>query len=236
MKNSAVLSFLLLSISSLLDSAVCGSVKGGSDGIVEGSNEGAATDVVCLVVGSGIYDTRRLSKADAFSYMSIGVAVEKACVCKDLCSGWSSFKEKGGRCTCLESGRAYSLWMRKTQQQTVDDDYYDVPGNDLGSCDDDSECDADTPCPSNQLCTHEDDDDCSCAPIPCASRFGNPCGPSSACTDTPTGYTCTAFILDGCPAGCGPASQCSGSIGTGFSCVCNPGFHRPIPYLGCVAL
>lgn len=71
--------------------------------------------------------------------------------------------------------------------------------------------------------------------VKCSNPFGNPCGPGSACTDTDTGHTCAPTNLYNCPVGCGPNSSCvNEGKNIGFYCLCNSGFYRTKPYLGCV--
>jgi hypothetical protein len=194
------------------------------------------TDVttVCLYLANGRYETRRLNAKDAHAYMARGRAVDKACNCAGLCAGWSTFVKSGDKCICLDSDKAYTLWStgqekgkRSLQTGLLDPDF-----GDLSLCSDNDECDVENPCDSNQVCT-ERNSACTCVPVPCATPYGNPCGPDSACTDTYAGYTCTSLVLVGCPAGCGPNSKCDTTIN---ECVCARGFHRPIPYLGCVSL
>jgi Calcium-binding EGF domain len=93
-------------------------------------------------------------------------------------------------------------------------------------------------CASNQKCSNTDGS-FTCEPISCANIFGNPCGPGRACADTPTGYTCSDLVGPAiCPAGCGPNSTCGFASPTDprATCLCNAGFVRPNPALGCVPL
>jgi hypothetical protein len=101
-------------------------------------------------------------------------------------------------------------------------------------CTDIDECASHTSCASNQTCKNTVGS-FQCAPRTCANRYGNPCGPGSACTDTASGFTCAAINQYNCPVGCGPDSSCvDGGSSSGFICQCNPGFSRSQPYLHCL--
>ena len=69
----------------------------------------------------------------------------------------------------------------------------------------------------------------------CANEDGiNPCGPGRSCHDTEDGITCEDIpSLQGCPVGCAPNSSCIKQLDS-FRCVCDEGFFRSTPYVGCV--
>lgn len=80
-------------------------------------------------------------------------------------------------------------------------------------------------CASNQICVNTLGS-FACEPRVCASPAGNPCGPGSACRDSPTGFLCTPPAP--CPAGCGPNSSCVND-----ACACDAGFARSESFLLC---
>jgi hypothetical protein len=68
----------------------------------------------------------------------------------------------------------------------------------------------------------------------CSNPYGNPCGPGSRCTDTPTGISCSPINLEGCPWGCGFDATCQKTSTGLFDCICNPGYSIRPPF-GCEA-
>jgi hypothetical protein len=65
------------------------------------------------------------------------------------------------------------------------------------------------------------------------SQWGSPCGPGSACEDTETGYICSNPFVYGCPAGCTQYAKCLKGADNLYSCVCDPGYYQPEPWMPC---
>jgi hypothetical protein len=176
--------------------------------------------LLCAKITLESYKTKSVSRSNALVQTSMSQAVYGACqsgsVCKNLCSSFESFKIADTKCLCLATvsstnvapptcGSNAELTSDKTACQCVTG----YEGDPLAGC------------------TKKE-------VIMCANPYGNPCGPNSACTDTPTGISCTPTNLEGCPGGCGPNSTCNNSP-SGYQCDCNLGFYRKQLYLPCEA-
>jgi hypothetical protein len=183
-------------------------------------NDASNSLLICAKLTSETYKTKSVSRYNGYVQTALGQAVFGACqsgsVCKNLCYSFASFEIVDTKCQCLAvlsstivapptCGLNAELTLDKTACQ----------------CTTGYEGDPISGCIKKEV-------------VVCANPYGNPCGPSSACTDTPTGISCAPTNLEGCPGGCGPNSTCLKS-GSGYQCDCNRGFYRKQPYLPCEA-
>ena len=202
---------------------------------LRGANERdlAAGSKICRKLGPGLYETQVTSRSKAWSFMFTGIASQGACesstVCQNLCKDFSSFKQSGTACTCVQAAPKCGENAGLTSDSLFCQCLAGFEGDAFKGCTRIDQCQVAIDCASNQVCVSGVGSH-TCQPIACANSFGNPCGPGSSCTDGATGYTCSAAIMASCPVGCGPNSTCVGAL-----CECNSGFYRPKPYLGCVA-
>lgn len=219
------------------------------------------TRTICRLIGergSTTYQTERsVDLWAALRYILITrTAIRGSCgdaaVCESLCQSKdfqnASGSDDNGLCQCSVNNYSNDTISCDANSQLSADrkncDCMRGYKSDNGTCLDMDECSSSVIqsgsaplCASNQLCTNTAGS-YKCDPRTCANpQASNPCGPASACTDTPTGYTCEPLFGPICPAGCNPNESCVvSSDQTTASCQCNAGFHRPVAYLPCVVL
>jgi hypothetical protein len=208
---------------------------------------------VCQRVGTREFQTKSMGRIALFLSRSVVKGV-CATMCDTLCVDYPSFNvTSNDACTCVDASPSTSsdpalcganaMRLKNETCQCLPGFQGDATKNCTATIKKVlNPCHVNNPCPSNQLCINnsssssnadndEDNDEpvVTCEPIRCATPF-NPCGPGMACYDKPTGYTCTRIYgNDICPVGCSPNSSCVAG-----KCECNPGYTRPVSYLGCV--
>ena len=178
--------------------------------------------LICIKLSPETYETKSVSRLKALTSTTSGLAVHGACqktsVCRNLCESFDSFEIIESKCRCISNDA-----IPTPPPLTCGLNAELTPDGKSCECISGYEGDALTACTEREI-------------VMCANPYGNPCGPNSACTDTPTGISCTPANLNGCPAGCGPNSTClNNGDGAGYQCECDLGFYRKESYLPCEA-
>ena len=178
---------------------------------------------ICYKVSPMRYETQFVLNMVANAYIMLGQAVRGNCqnggICNKLCTTYGSYKVSNNTCTCIQS-------TPSTNGTVV------VPP----TCGSNAELNMNqTSCQCKS--GYEGNATLGCTEIIktvfCSNPYGNPCGPNSACTDTPTGISCSPTNLETCPNGCDLYATCINSGTNGYQCECNTGYYRAQPYLPC---
>jgi hypothetical protein len=200
---------------------------------------------ICSYVSPTVYETNLVSNGffNRATYRGVKGDCQNASICQKLCKSYDTFQTSDKKCTCINSSQVNDNQQLSTptaapiSSPTTTSTATITKRQEL-TCGINAEISVDL-----MICEckdgYEGDAMVKCTAIVsektvfCENPYGNPCGPNSACTDTPTGITCSATNLNSCPAGCGPNSTCL-KVLNAYTCVCNQGFHRPEPYLPCI--